>query len=72
MTEHERKMDLGVGKMGFIFCGKHPLTVARTQVSDTGSMGPLVNFTFYFLHSHQMLINDVLSSKVKVILPFFS
>ena len=35
-------MDLGVGEMGFIFCGKHPLLVTRTQVSDPGPMGPLV------------------------------
>ena len=26
-----RVMDLGVAKMGFIFCGKHPLLMARTQ-----------------------------------------
>ena len=33
-------MDLSVGEMGFIFCGKHPLLVTRTQVSDPGPMGP--------------------------------
>ena len=35
-------MDLGVGEMGFIFCGKHPLLVTRTQVSDPEPMGHLV------------------------------
>ena len=36
------KMDLGVGEMGFIFCGYHPLLVTRIQVNDPGPMGPLV------------------------------
>ena len=35
-------MDLGVGEMGFIFCGKHRLLVTRTQVGDPGPMGPRV------------------------------
>ena len=30
------KMDLGVVEMGFIFCGKHPLLVTRTQMRDQG------------------------------------
>ena len=29
-------------RMGFIFCGKHPLLLTRIQVSDSGHMGPLV------------------------------
>ena len=33
---------LGVGEMGFIFCGKHPLLVTGIQVSDPGPIGPLV------------------------------
>ena len=35
-------MDLGVGEMGFKFCGKHPLLMTRTQVSNPGLMGPLI------------------------------
>ena len=35
-------MDLGVGEMGFILCGKHPLLMSRIQVSDTGPKDPLV------------------------------
>ena len=35
-------MDLGVGEMGFICCGKHPVLVTRTQVSDPGPMDPLI------------------------------
>ena len=34
---------VGVGEMGFIFCGKHPLLVTRTKVSDPGPKGPLVS-----------------------------
>ena len=34
-------MDLGVGEMGFIFCGKHPLLITRIQVSDPGPKGLL-------------------------------
>ena len=29
--------------MGFIFCGKQPLLVTRTQVSDPGPKGPPVS-----------------------------
>ena len=36
------KMVFGVGEMGFIFCGKQPLLVTRTQVTNPGAMGPLV------------------------------
>ena len=36
-------MDLGVAEMGFLFCGKHPLLMTRTQVSDPGPMGPLIH-----------------------------
>ena len=36
-------MDLYVGKMEFIFCGKRTLLVTRTHVSDPGSMGPHVS-----------------------------
>ena len=38
------KMDLGVGEIEFIFCGKHPLLVTRksTQVRNPEHMGPLV------------------------------
>ena len=35
-------MDLGVGEMGFIFCGKHCLLVTRNQRSDPGPMVPPV------------------------------
>ena len=35
-------MDLGIGEMGFIFCGKHPLLKIRIQVGDLGSKGPLI------------------------------
>ena len=35
-------MDLGVGEMGFIVCGEHPLLVTRTRVSNPGPLGPLV------------------------------
>ena len=41
------QMDLGVGEMGFIFCGKHPRFVTRTQVRDPGPMGHLVK-TYIF------------------------
>ena len=36
--------------MGFIYCGKHPLLMARIQVSDPGPMDPLVfgNFCVFF------------------------
>ena len=37
-------MDLGVGEMGFIFCGKHPLLVIESQVSDSRLMGSLILF----------------------------
>ena len=43
------KMDLGVGEMGFIFCGKHPHLVTRTWVSDPGPMGPLVSCFLFCL-----------------------
>ena len=35
------------GEMGFIFCGKHPLLVTKTEVtvSDPGPRGPLI-FSF--------------------------
>ena len=33
-------MDLHVGDMGFIFCGKHPLLITRIQVIDLGPKGP--------------------------------
>ena len=36
-------MDLGVAEMGFIFCGKHPLLMKMTGVSDPGPMGPLTS-----------------------------
>ena len=37
-------MDLIVGEMGFIFCGKHPLLVTKAEVtvSNPGPMGPLI------------------------------
>ena len=35
------KMDLDVGKMGFILYGEHPLLVTRTRVRDPGPMGQL-------------------------------
>ena len=40
-------MDLGVGEMGFIFCGQHPPLVTRTRVSDPGHMGPLVKLVWF-------------------------
>ena len=36
------KMDFRVKEMGFIFCGKHPLLMTRTQVNEPGPMGTLV------------------------------
>ena len=36
------KMNLGVEEMGFIFCGKHPLLMTRTQVRDPRHMDPIV------------------------------
>ena len=41
--DHTHFLFLDVGKMGFIFCGKIPLLVIRTQVSDPGLMDPLVS-----------------------------
>ena len=38
---------LSVGEMGFLFCGKHPLFMTRTQVSDPGHKGPLVISAVY-------------------------
>ena len=38
-------MDLGVAEMGFIFCGKHPLLMTRTGLSDPGPMGPLIHWS---------------------------
>ena len=53
-------MDLGVGEMGFIFCGKHHLLVTRTQVSDSGHMDPHVSFTLNLLRTNsQNLTNFV-------------
>ena len=34
-------------RMGFIFCGKHPLLVIRIQVSDPGPMDRLVLFYLF-------------------------
>ena len=42
-------MDLSVGEMGFIFCGKHHLLAARTQVSDPGPNDPLVSKIEYLI-----------------------
>ena len=42
-------MDLGVGKMGFLICGKHLLFMTRTQVSDPGHKVPLVISAVYIL-----------------------
>ena len=36
-------MDLGVAEMGFIFLGKHPFLITRTEVSDPGPMGPHIH-----------------------------
>ena len=30
------KIDLGVGEMGIIYCGKHHLLMTRIHVSDPG------------------------------------
>ena len=35
-------MDLGVGEMGFIFCGKRPFLLTRAQVSNQWPLGPLI------------------------------
>ena len=35
------KMDLGVGEMGFVFCGKHPFLMTGTQVGNPGPMDRL-------------------------------
>ena len=42
MTSVIPKMDLGVGEMTFIFCGKHPLIMTRIQVCDPEPKYPLV------------------------------
>ena len=47
------QMELGVVEMRLIFCGKHPLLVTRTQVSDPGTMGHLV----YLLNCVFLLID---------------
>ena len=58
-------MDLGVGEMRFIFCGKHPLLVIRTQVSDPGPMRSLVihnswvNQHFFVMDGSFSLINQI-------------
>ena len=46
---------LGVGKIGFIFCGKHPLLVTRIQVSNAGPMGPLfiIDICLQYLKTNQ-------------------
>ena len=51
-------MDLGVGEMGFIFCGTHPLLMTRIEVSNPGPKGPLVYLGSLFHHK----ILGVLSS----------
>ena len=40
-------MDLGVGEIVFLFCGKQPLFMTRTHVSDPGHKGPLVISAVY-------------------------
>ena len=35
-------------RMGFIFCGKHPLLLTMIQVCDPGPMGPLVYHNIQF------------------------
>ena len=47
-------MDLGVGEMGLTFCGKHPLLMTRTQVSNPGPMGPLVYLIFSLVVNQDM------------------
>ena len=37
------KLDLGVGEIGSIFCGTHPLLATRIEVSVPGHKGYLVN-----------------------------
>ena len=41
------QMNSGVREMGYIFCGKHPHLMTRTQMSNSGPIGPLVN-TYIF------------------------
>ena len=36
-------------KMGFIFCGKHPLPLTRIRMSDPGPKGSLVKLLIFFL-----------------------
>ena len=51
-------MDLGVGEMGFIFCGKHSLFVPRTQVRDSGrAHGP----SCYIMPPFSVIMNKKLS-----------
>ena len=38
--------ELTCWRMGFIFCGKHPLFLTMILVSDPGPMGPLVLLTW--------------------------
>ena len=40
-------MDLSAGEMGFIFCGKHPLLMTRTLVSDPVSYGLIVINSYF-------------------------
>ena len=66
-------MDLGVGEMGFIYCGKHPLLVTRTLVRDPGPMDPLVLFIQFNLKMLKVSFSTVLFfkavRKIKKLIP---
>ena len=49
---------LGVGEMGFIFCGKHPLLLIRIQVRNPGPNVPLV-----FVLANSVDPNEITYSK---------
>ena len=48
-------MDLSAGEMGFIFCGKLPLRMTRTRVSDPVSYGLIVINSYFNISSLNLL-----------------
>ena len=49
-------MDLGVGEIGYNFCGKHHLLMTRIQVSDPVYKGPLV-FLLILLKKNKIFLS---------------
>ena len=66
------KMDFGVEEMGFVFCGKHPVLVTRTQVSDPGPIGPLVFFPESSHVAYQFYGNEAENTMQANILPVYT